>query len=383
MNAETQMNVTRPTPRLKRSRLVWLAAIAVVLLAGAWFFALSTAKPSIEELSFPNSDSGENADTRTLHSIRKVGNLYLVTSYGDYEARLQWLDDYMGKKAADLARPHGCSLFTARTQDERPLLGRNFDRPDKYPILAKFMPPGKYASFAFCPDEVSEHLRNLLAAGAAPSDELKHKFLYTLPFYAADGINEQGLAIAIAAAPIRRVKHSKDRQPTFVLLFIRRALDNCRNVEEVARLAETVSLYDRNFDTISHHFLVADADGNWLVIDYPEGALRLTRGHDTPQIRTQHFLEGGPSNPETRTSFSRYKKLNEALSASNPLPSDAEAMKLLERVRGETVWSVVYDLHNRGGLVAVRENYRTQYRFGFRPEERQSAATILGAHAGR
>jgi hypothetical protein len=40
-------------------------------------------------------------------------------------------------------------------------------------------------------------------------------------------------------------------------------------------------------------------------------------------------------------------------------------MGLLQKVHNDTVWSVVYDLRSRTGLVSVREQFSTQYRFGF------------------
>ena len=335
--------------------------MVVALLAGlgvTW----SKAHPRIIELSFREQGTSANADKQTLDSIRKVGNLYTVNYHGDYEERLQWLNDYHLKKAAGISVPPNCSLFATSTATGEPLLGRNLDRRD-IPVLAKFAAPGNYASFALSPS-IEVHLRDVLNV-AQPTEERKNNFLFALPFYPTDGINEKGLAIGIAGAPLRRVKRSETRQPMFVLLFIRRVLDHCQNVEEVAHFAETVSLYDRAIDTISHHFLVTDASGNWLAIDYPDGNLRLNRGQGHPLVRTNHFVEGGPSSADTRTSFSRYDKLHEALNSGKSLASDSEAMALLKRVRDNTAWSVVYESRARRGLLAVRENYRTQYRFGF------------------
>jgi len=317
-------------------------------------------------LSFDNQSPGHNADELTLRSIRKVVDFYTVDYRGDYEERLKWLNDYHLKKAAGLSAPSSCSLFATRTTTGEPLLGRNLDRQD-IPVLAKFAAPRNYASFALSPS-IEVHLKDVLDV-TQPTEEQKNNFLFSLPFYPTDGINEKGLAIGIAGAPLRRVKRSDTRQPMFVLLFIRRVLDNCQNVEEVARFAETVSLYDRALDIISHHFLVTDAGGNWLVIDYPDGSLRLTRGQGDPLVRTNHFVEGGPSSADTRTSFSRYDKLYEALNSGKSLASDSDAMALLKRVRDNTVWSVVYESRGRCALLAVRENYRTQYRFGFLQEE--------------
>ena len=340
------------------------ATVAVGSLALGIGITWPAARPTIIELSFGNGDTSANADELTLQSIRKVGRFYTVNYYGDYEQRLRWLNDEH-LRLAGLTTPSPCSLFVTPTAAGEALLGRNLDRRD-VPVLAKCAPPGKYDSFSFVPS-IEAHLRDVLVA--EPTEAQKQSFLHSLPFYVTDGINEKGLAIAIAGAPLRPVKPSEGRRPMFVLLFIRQVLDNCQSVEEVARYAETVSLYDRSIDTISHHFLVADATGAWLVIDYPDGSLRLTRGHDTPQARTNHFLDGGPSSADTRTSFWRYRKLEAAMNSPTPPDSDAQAMALLKRVRDNTAWSVVYMTRSRQGLLAVREDYRTQYRFRFSRED--------------
>jgi len=339
-----------------------VAAITVAALLAGIAVTSSKARPKIIELSFDSQSPGHDADEQTLRSIRKVGDFYTVDYRGDYEERLRWLNDYHLKKATELSAPSSCSLFVTYTLAGEPLLGRNLDRRD-IPVLAKFAAPGKYASFALSPS-VEAHVRDVWGV-IQPTETQKNNFLFSLPFHPTDGINEKGLAIGIAGAPLRHVKRSEARESMFVLLFIRRVLDNCQNVEEAARFAETVSLYDRAIDIISHHFLVTDADGNWLVIDYPDGSLRLTRGQGQPQARTNHFLDGGPSSADTRTSFSRYDKLQKALHLGKSLASDSEAMALLKRVRDNTAWSVVYESRARCALLAVQENYRTQYRFGF------------------
>jgi penicillin V acylase-like amidase (Ntn superfamily) len=149
----------------------------------------------------------------------------------------------------------------------------------------------------------------------------------------------------------------------FVLLFIRHVLDHCSNVDEVARYAETVALYDSDLNTISHHFVIMDASGHWLVIDYPDGNMRLKRGRNESQVRTNHFLEGGPA--IDNTSFRRYDILEQALFTEKSITSEFEAMKLLKQVRHDTQWSVVYNPKSKTGLLAVWENYSTQYKFGW------------------
>jgi hypothetical protein len=189
-----------------------------------------------------------------------------------------------------------------------------------------------------------------------------------LPFYVTDGINEKGLAIGIARAPIRRVTNDDTRKPAFVLLFIRRALDECKNVQEVADLALTLAPYDQSIDTISHHFMAVDSNGDWLVIDYPEGKPRLTRGNGW-QVRTQEFIDGVKSDVGIVDSSSprRFRSLTRELGAGQPA-SDLDAMQLLHRVHYYSAWSVIYNTKAKEGLIAARENYRTLYRFRFTEE---------------
>ena len=334
-------------------------AIGILLIGCSTIWSCS--QPKTIDLSFEHVETGLDADEQTLQSIQKVGKMYIVTYHGNYKERLEWLNDYHVTESSKLDNKSNCSLFAAYTETKNLFLGRNFDRLSETPVLGKFSAPGKYSSFAFSPG--SEVYIESIVGNAKPTEEQKDQFLYCLPFYATDGINEKGLSIAIAGAPSRRIIHSEQREPMFVLLFIRHVLDNCKDVNEVAQFAESVSLYDSDLGTISHHFIVVDASGQWLIIDYPDGNLRLKRGQGETQARTNHFLEGGPA--IDNTSFWRYDKLNKALSSSDSMVSDREAMDLLRHVRHDTQWSVVYNPKISQGLVAIQENYKTQYRFGF------------------
>jgi hypothetical protein len=208
-----------------------VASILIAALVVGAGIVWPTGSPKIVDLSFATEGATTNADELTLQSMRRVGNFYAVSYHGDYEERLRWFDrEHL--KLAGFKTPPSCSLFFVHTSAGEPLLGRNLDRRDT-PVLAKFAPPGKHASFSFSPS-VEVHLQDVLVAH--PTEAQKNSFLFCLPFYPTDGINEKGLAIAIAGAPIRHCKPSESRPPMFVLLFIRRVLDNCQNLEEVARL---------------------------------------------------------------------------------------------------------------------------------------------------
>ncbi len=335
--------------------------IILIVIIGGSCATSSGDRSEVIDLALKHQDFDGDADEQTLRSIQRVEGFYTVVYYGEYEERLNWLNEYHVKEAARRDPKTHCSLFAAYSNTGEPILGRNFDRLHETPVLGKFSAPGKYASFAFSPG--SEVYLSGVADVKDPTEEQKNNFLVCLPFYPTDGINEKGLSIAIAGASPRRVNRSEKREPMFVLLFIRHALDNFQSVDEVAQFAETVSLYDSNIGTISHHFIVVDASGKWLVIDYPDGNLRLSYGQGEPQVRTNHFPEDGPA--ADSNSLLRYQRLYEALNTSKPPASDMEAMELLKQVRNETKWSVVYNSFSRNGLVVVHEKFQRKYRFEF------------------
>jgi predicted choloylglycine hydrolase len=287
--------------------------------------------------------------------------MYTITYFGDYEERLNWFNDFHSKESIKKSDGTRCSLFTAYTNNGKSFLGRNFDRNHEIPVLAKFSAPGKYASFAFSP--ASEVYLFEILKNPNPTEEQRNKLLYCLPFYSTDGINEKGLSIAIAGAPPRKIKNQEVDNRIFVLYFIRQVLDNCKNIEEVTQYAKTVSIYDSDYNTISHHFIVVDANRNWLVIDYPDGSLRIKQGQGTPAIRTNHFLDGGAAIEDN--SFWRYDKLYSALNSGDTLECEADAMNILKQVQNNTKWSVVYESSTCSGIVTVNENYKTQLRFKF------------------
>jgi len=331
----------------------------ILLIAGV-IIINSCTRVRIIDLSIAQKENIVNVDELTINSIQKVGGMYFINYYGDYEDRLNWLDNYHTNESANKTFKSQCSLFAAFTKNGIPILGRNFDRNSEIPVLTRFSAPGKYASFAFSP--ASEVNLFEVVNHQNPSEEQRNKLLFCLPYYSTDGINEKGLSIAIAGAPPRQINSIDTTNRIFVLHFIRKVLDNCKNVEEVAQFAKTVIPFDSDFNIISHHFVSVDANGKWLVIDYPDGKLHLSLGQDTPQVRTNHFLDGGPAIQDN--SFARYDKIYSVLNSSETLESEIDAMNILKQVRNSTKWSVVYESNKCSGIVAINENYKTVYRFG-------------------
>jgi hypothetical protein len=338
---------------------------SLLLVINTLFTTSCRNKTQIVELtSFEQiADTSIPDDQKTFESIKTIGSLYTVNYYGGYDDRLRWLKKFHAEEATKLARSRSCSLFSTTDISGNKFFCRNFDRKDETPVFAKFSPPGKFKSFAFSPySEVAigevlkpDHTEEQLGA-----------FLTCLPFYATDGINEKGLAIGLAGAPARKLDHTDSKDPMFVLHFIREVLDTCENLDQVTQLINRVDLYDRDIDTISHHILIVEQTGDWIVLDYPNGKLRITRdsGHDV--CRTNHFLEGGPALPEAPDSFERYRLICQRLGSIEKLEDALDGMQLLEDAANGTAWSVVYDLTNLDIHLAAGENYNNIFHVEFR-----------------
>jgi hypothetical protein len=85
--------------------------MAALVYARVWF----TAPPKIVDLVFEKRNISANADQQTIHSIQKVGSLYVVSYQGDYQDRIDWLNHWHIQESAKIPSPARCSLFAART----------------------------------------------------------------------------------------------------------------------------------------------------------------------------------------------------------------------------------------------------------------------------
>jgi hypothetical protein len=335
--------------------------ISIIFLNSCKYMSPTT----IDEVIYSAEDSSlADPDEKTIQSIKRIGDFYTVHYSGDYQERIAWLQKEHARLATLESTPSGgCSLFTYSSDSGDVLFGRNFDRHDEVAVLGFYSPPGKYKSFAFSPFSEISMKQTLKDDDISESERLA--FLTSLPFYATDGINENGLAIGVAGVPARKLSHTGTKDPMFVLHFVREVLDNCTNLEDVGELANNVYLYDKSIHVISHHIMIVERSGGWMVIDYPDGVLRITYGTGEPQWRTNHFPEGGPATAEAPDSFKRYRLLGKRLESVNSLNNASEGMELLKDVSNCTAWSVVYELNSLELLISTGMNYSKHYRFGF------------------
>ena len=166
-----------------------------------------------------------------------------------------------------------------------------------------------------------------------------------LPF---DGMNERGVAVAMAAVPAAR---SGAGRPAGSLGVMRLVLDHAASV------AEAVAIFRRTAVDFSGgpplHYLVADPGGESAIVEYVDGRARvLPRGARPWQAMTNFVLTGAHGADE------RYRTATAALARSGGRLTTASTLALLRDVRQPiTRWSVAYDLRARVAHVVMGQKY--------------------------
>jgi len=330
-------------------------------------FFIGCNSPKIIRLPFGSQGVSGSDSARTIGSIQKVDDFYCMTFIGSYEDRLQLLDRWLSERTdtafhpdhnADI--PIDCSIFSTVDDSGRVFLGRNLDNKPTGILLAQYNPPGKYRSFAFSRLEDLRIKKDIKPE--ALSDDEKTRSLF-FPFYPTDGMNEKGLAIGLAGVHGQRLLPSLAKERIFVTLFIRRVLDNCATVAEVIEFSKRFDLFDGSKITVSHHFLIADAEGNSLIIEYNQGEMKYIRKNIGFQLITNSYVYMRPL--ESPMKCWRYKSLYNDLVQNGKSGGAGECLHLLQKVYNNSEWSVVYDLKARRGLFSVNGDYNRRYEFGF------------------
>jgi hypothetical protein len=252
----------------------------------------------------------------------------------------------------------GCSLFTVLLDNEHLLYGRNFDWQFSPALLLFTDPPGGYASVAMV---------NLAFLGYRGQDVLHlndlpledRKDLLDAPALPIDGMNEQGLAIGMAAVPSGDMQADPSKQTIGSLGIIREILDHARTVEEAVELIRKYNIDFEGGPPI--HYLIADASGKAALVEFYRGKMNVIP-NDRPWHSATNFLLSSVGEPAGNCW--RYDKINERLNAEQGMLDTKSAIQLLSGVaQDSTQWSVVYQMGSREVNVAMGKAYENVHTF--------------------
>lgn len=245
----------------------------------------------------------------------------------------------------------GCTAFVSRNEEGDIIYARNFDF-----LYAPFLQV--YTN----PDNgyVSVSTVNLSFAGYGegnlPSSGISFQNFLTLaaPFLPFDGMNEKGVCIALLAVPEVWMIDDPDKITLNTTTAIRLVLDKAATIDEAVELLRKYNIYFSG--DVTCHFLIADATGKSVIVEYYDNELQVVESDTDYQIASNFIAYHGLNIGEGYTEFDRYDAVEKVLQNNNTVTME-DCEKLLNTVGiydGETdklQWSVVYNLTDKTGRI--------------------------------
>ena len=321
------------------------------------------------QIGFENDSSDLTDSLKTVNSFSKKDNFFVLNYVGSYDDKIQWLQDYFNQHAGVDFKPNpsGCSVFYASNDSNKNYLGQNVDLPACSVLFGKYSSNEKYKSFSFSRiEDLETESKKGLNRSINPSKltDFQKTCVLFFPFYAVGGMNERGLAVGIAGITSQVIKETKNRKPIFVTNLIRQILDNCKTIDDAVQLSHDYYFYDHSLTTNSHHLLIGDSTGRSLIIEYKNGKMEYVYPNQKFQLFTNNYVID--NSIDNLNECWRYKSINDQLSKRNSRFDIQDYLKILDKAKNNTNWSVVYDLKNKQGIFTIYGSYSKQYKFGFK-----------------
>ncbi|MDR3595972.1 linear amide C-N hydrolase [Clostridium sp.] len=318
----------------------------------------------------------------TFNSLQQVnaGNnkypFFSMTYNGDYG-----FDDYL-KSGAENTREyikitlnetaHGlgeffikesqnCSSFTAIAPNGDRLFARNLDTGQAIPLCLKTSPNNGYKSMSMV------NLYNLNYDKNNMPKVFSKRFvnIFGAPYFPLEGMNEHGLSMSVLTAKIGSKAMENENKVTLNdFSIIRMVLDKASTVEEAVEMIKNYNMKFVN-DEFPSHFMIVDATGASVVVEYVDGEMQTVYSDKPYQIVTNFVMYNNPK--LFGFGGDRYEGIEEKLKETNGILTEKEAMKLLSEntIKGQEQWSAVYNLTQKKAYVCVGNDYETMYEFKF------------------
>jgi len=322
----------------------------------------------LEVFFTPIDDQQKDEIRKTLKSLKKEGDLYLMTFHADYSELISKISgwDFRIDKKTIPKNSYQCSLFSVSSTSGKVFYGRNFDNRVCDVLAVKYQPVKGFTSLA---------LTRLSDLGFATGTDLlqlpleKRLGLLAAPGFIADGMNEKGIVIGVASVKQQPVIVNRGKKTIFFMRLLREILDSCSTLEEVISTAKKYNIYDEkdgNCYSIAHHMLISDAYGKSIVLENKGGFLKIVRGQPPWQLALNSPLYN-ISEEERKIECQRYQILSSSLTKYRDKMNWLKGMELLRRValKGRahmSCWSSVYDVKEKSIYLTIHKKYQTPFK---------------------
>ena len=235
----------------------------------------------------------------------------------------------------------GCSALTVKTPEGGVLMGRNFDFNSAIGVVLHTIPDHGY-------ETITTFNVNFFGFGDdyKPEGFTKQYLALASLFFALDGINEKGLAIAdLMAGDTIQTNQRTSKPDLTTTVAISYLLKNAATVDEALNLLRGIDMHS-DIGT-AHHYAMADATGRNVVVEYVDNKMVVV---ESPAV-ANHYLCEAKLNVGLKEGDNRYDKLCQRYEQTGGVMNKqqlTEAIKAVSQPEREgflgTAWTMVMDL---------------------------------------
>lgn len=372
---------------MKVLKKVWIVVLSVILVAVTGIFALWHNEIATVASITTIIDQDLSHDDGYTYEMNVSGEYYFDDflkqgGVSSDEELIQFITGNITKGVIPMTiktKEIACSSFTAWTEDQQFVFGRNYDFDETNTAIVHTNPKGRHASVS------TIDLQFLGIDEKTGITGIKEKaLLLAAPYIPLDGINDAGVACGIymtyQGEPTILTNQNTEKPDITSTTLLRLILDYADNVEEAIELASQYDMHDSA--GTSYHYMVADTEGNSAVLEWAgesdvtdnDGSQRefkVTRNTQPYQVVTNFILQPDyyPSMDEAK-GYDRYAFITDKLAPTDGIIEDEQAaMDILQGVgrrtwvvegdktKGTTVHSAVYNLTNLTNYWIANEHW--------------------------
>lgn len=255
---------------------------------------------------------------------------------------------------------YGCSSLVARSPEGAVLMGRNFDFPFGAGIILHCRPRHGYESITtFNADFYG------FGEGWRPEGFTNQYLALAGLFFALDGINEKGLAVADLMAGDAAVTHQDSGKPAMTTTSaIKLLLNRAATVDEAIALLRSIDMHSDIGS--AHHYAIADASGRSVVVEYVDDEIVVV---ESPAC-ANHYLCDAKLNVGLYEGDDRYDYLCARYAETGGVMDEKSLSSAIATVSSPdnepylgTVWTMLMDLTNPSVTYWSRRHFDKPFRF--------------------
>lgn len=254
----------------------------------------------------------------------------------------------------------GCSALTVKTPDGGVLMGRNFDFTSAIGVVLHTIPDRGY-------ETITTFNVDFYGFGEdyKPEGFVRQYLALTGLFFALDGINEKGLAIADLMAGDTIQTHQRTSKPDLTTTAaISYLLKNAANVDEALDLLRGIDMHSDIGS--AHHYAMADASGRSVVVEYVDNEMVVV---ESPAV-ANHYLCEAKLNVGLIEGDDRYSRLCERYEQAGGVMNEKQLTDAIEAVSQPerkgflgTAWTMVMDLKHPSVTYYSRRHFNKPLHF--------------------